>query len=77
MISPPHPQCSRLENLVATLRNHGNTAETVKLDVLAQHNKWTSADQLWVEFKRQERGQLPEEVAASAQPIPTVDGEGK
>ena len=68
----PHPGASRLQNFVATMRLHGNEADTIDLERLASFNKWTSADELLVEFRLQQNGtrKLPEEVAAGAPPIP-------
>jgi hypothetical protein len=71
----PHPRATRLQNFVATLLRHGNTPENLNLERLADFNKWTSADELLVEFRLQQNGtrKLPEEVAVHAQPIPTEE----
>ena len=64
----PNPAKSRLQNLVATMRLHGNEPENLDLERLASFNTWTSADELLVEFRLQQNGtrKLPEEVAAGA-----------
>jgi hypothetical protein len=71
----PHPRATRLQNFVATLLRHGNTPENLDLERLADFNKWTSADELLVEFRLQQNGtrKLPEEVAVHARPIPTEE----
>jgi hypothetical protein len=71
----PHPRATRLQNFVATLLRHGNTPENLNLERLADFNKWTSADELLVEFRLQQNGtrKLPEEVAVHAGPIPTEE----
>jgi hypothetical protein len=71
----PHPRATRLQNFVATLLRHGNTPENLNLERLADFNKWTSADELLVEFRLQQNGtrKLPEEVAVHARPIPTEE----
>jgi hypothetical protein len=71
----PHPKATRLQNFVATLLRHDNTPENLNLERLADFNKWTSADELLVEFHLQQNGKrkLPEEVAVHAGPIPTED----
>jgi hypothetical protein len=68
----PHIGATRLQNFVATLRIHGNSPENLNLERLAIFNPWTSADELLVEFRIQQNGsrKLPEEVAASALPVP-------
>lgn len=69
----PNPKATRLHNLVATLRLHGNEADNLDLATLAKHNAWTTADELLVEFRLQENGsrKLPEEISASAPPAQT------
>jgi hypothetical protein len=52
----PNPANTRLQNFVATLRLNGNTPDNLNLGVLASFNKWTSADELLVEFHLQENG---------------------
>ena len=71
-MSFPQPGASRLQNLVGTMLKHGNTPANLNLERLAEHNRWTSADELLVEFKIQQNGtrKLPEEVAATSPPIP-------
>lgn len=64
----PPRHWTRLQKLVWTMRKHGNEPETLNLEVIAEHNSWTSADELLVEFRLQHK--LPEEVFASA-PKPT------
>lgn len=68
----PPRHWTRLQKLVWTMRKHGNEPETLNLAVIAEHNSWTSADELLVEFRLQQNGsrKLPEEVFASA-PKPT------
>jgi hypothetical protein len=74
-VALPHPRATRLQNFVATLLRHGNTPENLNLERLADFNKWTSADELLVEFRLQQNGtrKLPEEVAVHARPIPTEE----
>lgn len=62
----PIPGASYLENLVATMRMHGNEAENLDLERLAI-GKPFGPDELLVEFKIQKNGddRLPEEVAVS------------
>lgn len=74
MTAPPSPQATRLQNLVATLRLHGNEPENLNLQTLARFNRWTSADELLVEFKIQQNGsrKLPEEISASCPPAPNL-----
>jgi hypothetical protein len=50
----PDPRATRLQNLVATMLRHGNAKRTVKLDILALHNKPWTADEIGREFDRQE-----------------------
>ena len=70
----PPANWTRLQKLVWTMRKHGNEAGDLNLEVLARHNKWTSADELMVEFAIQRNGsnKLPEEAAVSCETIPTV-----
>lgn len=71
----PDPRNSRLQNMVATLRAHGNEPENLDLDTLARFNPWTSADELLAEFKIQQNGRrkLPEEAAVGSVPIPQAE----
>lgn len=75
MNAPPHPTCTRLQNLVATMLLHGNTPDNLNIERLASFNKWTSAADILAEFKIQQNGsrKLPEEVAVAAPPIPASE----
>ena len=75
-MSAPPSSYTRLQKLVWTMRQHGNEADTLDLNRLAQFNSWTDADELLVEFKIQANGsrKLPEELAVTApKTIPTEE----
>ena len=72
----PPRHWTRLQKFVWTMRKHGNEPETLNLAVIAEHNTWTSADELLVEFRLQQNGsrKLPEEEAAhSPKPTPAEE----
>ena len=75
----PDPRNTRLQNLVATMRLHGNEIENLNIECLAAFNPWTTAEAIVAEFRLQQNGsrKLPEEVAAACPPIIETEGEGK
>jgi len=73
----PRVGATELENLVATLRLAGNSAEDLNLEMIAKGRKF-GPDELLVEFRLQENGdrRLPEETAvSSSKAIPSTEVE--
>ena len=76
MTDLPNPKATRLQNLVWTMRSHGNELDNLNIECLASFNKWTTAEAIVAEFRLQQNGsrKLPEEIAAGC-PITSEEEE--